>query len=234
MTRSRPQILMALDTSTRTTGLAIYDGVQVLYEAVWFSRDHHTAELAPAIADALSRCALKAADLGAIGVALGPGSFTGLRIGLAFAKGLSLAQNLAVVGTGSLEPLALAQPMLAPNLAAVLRAGRGRLAVGWYQAAKDGWRSTNKLEVLTAPELADRVDSLTQVCGELFEEERRLLKSKRKIILLASPASSLRRPSFLAELAWQRWQAGQVDDAASLVPIYLHYNAPIPGGISAG
>jgi tRNA threonylcarbamoyladenosine biosynthesis protein TsaB len=114
-------------------------------------------------------------------------------------------------------------------LAAVLRAGRGRLAVGWYQAEDDAWQPAAPIEVLTPAELSDRIQTPTQVCGELDETERRLIGRKRKLVLLASPAHSLRRPGFLAELGWQRWQAGLVDDPATLAPVYLHYNDPIPG-----
>ena len=232
MTRSRPQILLSIDTSTRLVGLAVYDGVQVLGEMSWVSHDHHTVELAPAIAGLLARCGVNAVDLGALGVALGPGSFTGLRIGLALAKGMALAQNLPIVGLPSLDVLAASQPVEAPLLAAVLRAGRGRLAVGWYQVQQGGWKPAGRIEVLTPEALAERIQEPTWVCGELDDEERRLLGRKRKNVLLASPAQALRRPSFLAELAWRRWQAGQVDDPALLSPVYLHYNEPIPGGIS--
>ncbi len=232
MTRSRPQIVLAIDTSTRLVGLAVYDGVQVLGEMSWVSHDHHTVELAPAIAGLLARCGVNAVDLGALGVALGPGSFTGLRIGLALAKGMALAQNLPIVGLPSLDVLAASQPVEAPLLAAVLRAGRGRLAVGWYQVQKGAWKPAGRIEVLTPEALAERIQEPTWVCGELDDEERRLLGRKRKNVLLASPAQAVRRPSFLAELAWRRWQAGQVDDPALLSPVYLHYNEPIPGGIT--
>jgi tRNA threonylcarbamoyladenosine biosynthesis protein TsaB len=233
VTRSRPQIVLSIDTSTRLVGLAVYDGVQVMGEMTWVSHDHHTVELAPAIDELLGRCAVSAADLGALGVALGPGSFTGLRIGLALAKGLALAQNLPIVGLPSLDVLAASQPVETTNLAAALRAGRGRLAVGWYKVSGGSWKSSGQIEVLTPEELSERIQDPTWVCGELDEEERRLLSRKRKNIFLASPAQSVRRPSFLAELAWRRWQAGQVDDPAGLSPIYLHYNDPIPGGTSS-
>ena len=83
--------------------------------------------------------------------------------------------------------------------------------------------------MLTPDELVERIQTPTMVCGELTESERRLLRRNRKFVFLASPALSLRRPSFLAELAWQKWQAGQADNPASLAPIYLHYNEAIPG-----
>jgi tRNA threonylcarbamoyladenosine biosynthesis protein TsaB len=232
VTRSRPQILLSIDTSTRGVGLAVYDGIQVLGEVAWVSHDHHTVELAPAIVDLLGRCAVAASDLGALGVAIGPGSFTGLRIGLALAKGLALAQNLPIVGIPSLDVLAASQPVVTNRLAAILRAGRGRLAVGWYEAQDGAWQPAGNIEVLTPESLNERIQDPTWVCGELSDDERRLLGRRRKTVLLASPAQSLRRPAYLAELAWRRWQAGQVDDPAALSPIYLHYNDPIPGGIS--
>jgi tRNA threonylcarbamoyladenosine biosynthesis protein TsaB len=85
------------------------------------------------------------------------------------------------------------------------------------------------LEVLDAPTLAERIQQPTQVCGELTAEVRQILGRKRKLVILSSPAQSLRRAGFLAEWAWRRWQAGQVDDPVSLAPIYLHIGEPIPG-----
>jgi tRNA threonylcarbamoyladenosine biosynthesis protein TsaB len=221
-------MLLALDTSTRIVGIAVYDGVQVLSEMVWVSQDHHSVELAPAVENILKHSGMNVSQLQALAVAIGPGSFTGLRIGLAFAKGLALVRHIPLVGIPTLDALAAAQPVLDMGLVAVLRAGRGRLAVGWYNAMNNAWQPAKPIEVLTTSELAGQIEAPTLVCGELLEEERRLLARKRKVVTLASPAQSLRRPSFLAELAWRRWQAGQVDDPATLVPVYLHYKEAIP------
>jgi tRNA threonylcarbamoyladenosine biosynthesis protein TsaB len=186
-------------------------------------------ELAPAVAEALQRCGLNASALRALGVAIGPGSFTGVRIGLALAKGMALAQHIPLVGIPTLDVIAAAQPVQDIPLAAVLQAGRGRLAVRWYRAEAGAWQPQGTFEVLDALTLAERVQQPTQVCGELTEEERQILGRKRKLVVLPSPAHSLRRAGFLAELAWRRWQAGQVDDPVTLAPIYLHIGEPIPG-----
>jgi tRNA threonylcarbamoyladenosine biosynthesis protein TsaB len=222
-------MLLAIDTSTRTMGLALYDGEQVLSEASWLSRDHHSVELAPAVAEMLGRAGCKATDLKALSVAIGPGSFTALRIGLALAKGLALVHRSVVVGIPSLDILAAAQPVSTATLAAVLHAGRGRLACGWYRAVEGRWVSEEKIEVLSPQDLSSRIHSPTQICGELDEAARRLLVRKRVNVQLASPALCVRRPAVLAELAWQRFQDGQMDNPATLSPIYLHYNDPIPG-----
>lgn len=221
-------MLLALDTSTRYIGLALYDGVRVLSETVWASADHHTVEMAPAVAETLTRTGVTMNDLRALAVATGPGSFTGLRIGMALGKGIALARRLPMIGIPTLDILAAAQPVQDASLAAILQAGRGRLATGWYRAEKGAWISTGEPVVLTVEALSRRIQQPTLVCGELTEDERRILGRKRKNVLLASPAQSLRRPAILAELAWQRWQAGQVDDPATLAPTYLHYNEPIP------
>lgn len=216
-------MLLAIDTSTRYVGVALYNGAQVISEEVWTSRDYHTVELAPAVAQMMERAGVGVAELRAIAVATGPGSFTGLRIGLALAKGICLARHLPLIGVPTLDIMAAAQPRKELPLAAAVRAGRGRLAVGWYQATPDGWQSANDIEVLTIQKLSGKITQPTMVCGEFTAEERQLLGRKRVNVILSSPAQSLRRPSYLAELGWRRWQAGQVDDPASLSPIYLQY-----------
>ena len=126
-------MLLAVDTSTRTVGVALYDGSQVLSESVWTSRDYHTVELAPAVARVLARAGIAVANLQALAVATGPGSFTGLRVGLALVKGLSLAAHLPVLGIPSLDVLAEAQPVKVRRLcypAGGARAARGRLVPG--------------------------------------------------------------------------------------------------------
>jgi tRNA threonylcarbamoyladenosine biosynthesis protein TsaB len=222
-------VLLALDTSTKVLGLALYDGTKLVCEVSWVCGDHHTVELAPAIDEAFKRCGLSVSVLQALGVAIGPGSFTGVRIGLALAKGMALAQHLPLVGIPTLDILAASQPVQDIQLAAVLQAGRGRLAVGWYRAETGKWRSQGDAEVLDASSLAERIQQPTRVCGELTLEERTIFWHKRKLVALPSPAQSLRRAGFLAELAWRRWQAGKVDDPVSLAPIYLHIGEPIPG-----
>jgi hypothetical protein len=82
--------------------------------------------------------------------------------------------------------------------------------------------------VTTAETLAAEITSSALLTGELTAAERQLFLKNDKI-LLASPAAAARRPGTLAELAYRRWQLGQIDPAASLAPIYLHIGDPIPG-----
>jgi tRNA threonylcarbamoyladenosine biosynthesis protein TsaB len=222
-------MLLAIDTSTRQVGVAIYDGNTILAESTWISQDYHTAELAPAVQYILKHAGIEASSLKALAVATGPGSFTGLRIGMALAKGIALACRLPVIGVPSLDVVAYGQPVLDLPLAAVLSAGRKRLAVGWYQAHEHSWQPSGQVEVMDVQALSERIQSPTLVCGELTEEDRRLLGRRYRNVHMTSPARSMRRPSYLAEIGYRRWLRGKVNDPATLAPIYLHVGQPIPG-----
>jgi len=221
-------MLLAVDTSTAQIGLALYDGARLNAEYAWRSSQRHTVELAPAISDLLARCGFSMEDVRVLGVALGPGSFTSLRVGLALVKGLALARHLPLIGIPTLDILAAAQPSSKFPLVVAIQAGRGRLAVGWYKSSKNGWQAKGPARVVTVEALIDEIESPSIVCGELTADERQRFEGKKTNVHLASPAQSVRRPAVLAELAWARWQAGKVDDEASLAPIYLHVAEPVP------
>lgn len=215
-------MLLAVDTSTAQVGLALYDGAQVLGEMTWTTKRHHTTELAPALAGLLSRSGNTMDMVNALAVAIGPGSFTSLRVGLAFVKGLALARHIPIVGVHTLDIIAAAQPLGKHPLIAVLQAGRTRLAYSLYKSQKKEWQVEGELRSGTIDELMTQIESPTYVAGELSSEDRLHLSKKNKNVILASPANSVRRPAVLAELAWARVKENNVDDAAALAPIYLH------------
>ena len=215
-------MLLAIDTSTAQVGLALYDGNQILSEMTWTTRQHHTTELAPALSGLLNRCGVPMDMVSALGVAVGPGSFTSLRVGLSLVKGIALARHIPVIGISTMDIIAAVQPAGKHPLAVVIQAGRKRIAVGWYKCLKNEWQAEGEVKGATIDELADEIESPTYVAGELSSDDRSRLARKRVNILLASPVYCIRRPSILADLAWERWQKNEVDDAATLAPVYLH------------
>ena len=219
-------MLLAVDTSNEWMGLAVYDGKQVIGERAWKSGQHHTVELAPAIQELLASKNLKMENITAVGVAIGPGSFTSLRVGLALAKGIAFARNIPLIGIPTLDILARAQPESELPLAVAIGAGRGRYALGWYKNVEDVWQAEGPARVVPAQAINDEVASPSLVCGEFTGEVRQEIESNQNA-RLASPEDSQRKPAMLAKLAWARFQHGDADDAASLAPIYLHTAAPI-------
>ncbi len=213
-------MLLAIDTSTSMTGIALYDGERVLAECTWQGPGYQTVELAPEIGLLLRRVGHKTADVRAIAVATGPGSFTGLRIGIALAKGLALSGGRELIGIPTMDVLAEAQAKLDTRLFVVLEAGRSRVAGMWYKWGRAGWQSDGELQLVSQEQLPEVISEEAYVCGELNKEVRKLLR-KEAHIKQASPANCHRRPGFLAELGWNRWRKGENSDPRTLSPIYI-------------
>jgi tRNA threonylcarbamoyladenosine biosynthesis protein TsaB len=218
-------MLLAIDSATRMAGLALYDpsSGRILGEEAWYSMDNHSVELMPRLVRLLDQQGVSAGDLTGLGVSLGPGSFTGLRSGLGVAKGLALACSIPLVGVPTLD--VVAQPHFAQRLPiwAILQAGRGRICAGYYLRKRGRWRRRGSYQLTTLDELCDQVERTTLFCGEIEAQGAELIRHRLgTAATVATPASSLRRAGYLAELAWGRLSVGDRDDAATLSPIYLH------------
>ncbi len=214
-------MILAIDTSTQWMGISLFDGCLILYEKVWKTNRRHTVELSSAIENALLDTGTDRQDLNGVAVALGPGSFTSLRIGLAVAKGLSLSLHIPLIGVPSLDITARGIPAQDTDLICLLRAGRGRFAAMKYINQEGKWESSGELLVVSAHELEKSINSRTLVCGEMDSDEKKILSRRWRNIQLADPPHNIRRPSILANIAYERFIVEDFDDAASASPIYL-------------
>jgi len=222
-------MILAIDSSTQWLSVALYDAAEEVFpfEKTWRSTRRHTIELAPAVAEILNEVGATIHDLQALAVATGPGSFTSLRIGLAFAKGMALANHIALIGVPSLDILAFSHPAADLPLICVLQAGRDKLAACRY-FYQEQWIAQGDPFVLTPQELSEEIETETLICGEMNAEERKIIGRKWKKAHLCSPSGSVRRAAWLAELAAQKLMQGKIDDPMPLAPIYLHTANPIP------
>ncbi len=217
-------MLLAIDTATRMAGLALYDHVSnwILGEETWHSVNNHTVELMPRLAHLLKQQGISPADLTGLAVSLGPGSFTGLRIGLGVSKGLALARKLPLVGIPTLDVVAQAHMSQQLPIWAVLEAGRGRFCVGQYACRSGNWHRRGAYQLATMEAICDQIKEPSLICGEIRAPDAALIRRKLgPSVTVASPAASLRRAAYLAELGWKRLARGDTDDAATLAPIYL-------------
>jgi len=219
---ARDAVILAIDTATAIAGLALYSERRVLAEECWHTRGNHTVELMPALGRMMERQNMKPADLGGLVVSVGPGSFTGMRIGLAVAKGLAISLNIPLVGIPTLDALAYAHAPLRLPTWAVVEAGRGRYCAAMYGIQRGEWQRGTPYKIAVLEDLAPDGHRKTLYCGELDAAAmEKLRESFADLAVLPSPASTLRRPAFLAELGWKRLVAGEQDDIAALSPIYL-------------
>ncbi len=217
--------VLAIDTATELASVALYDCQNgPIAESTWRTTMNHTVELMPTIVQMLERQGLTPEQLDGLSVALGPGSFTGLRIGLSVAKGFCLSLGMPIVGIPTLDVVAYAHYGQNLPICAIIQAGRGRMCMAFYKRLESGWQRLTDYRLATIDELSNEVESPTLFCGEIDGSLTEVLQAhlgQRAIV--ASPASSLRRASHLAELGCHRLQSGNVDDLITLEPLYLHH-----------
>jgi len=227
-------MLLALDTATTTASIALYDldADLLLAEMTWQARRRQTQELTPAIQDLLARMDAAPADLTALAATTGPGSFTGVRIGISTAKGIALGlpalpaliglPTLSVTAAPWLDVAAKLSP--APRVVACIQAGRGRY----------NWAEFSPANPLHRPGAADhragRAEEFAAALGILADPV--WLAGEVGADLAAAVAGlahvrvvdnsfGLRRAGHLARLAALHLAAGHGDDLASFQPLYL-------------
>jgi tRNA threonylcarbamoyladenosine biosynthesis protein TsaB len=213
-------IILALDTCLSACSAAVLRDGEVLASRVEVMARGHQERLAGLVSDVLAEAGLIFADLTRIAVTVGPGSFTGLRVGLAFAKGLGSALGLPVIGIGTLE--AMGAPLAGePGLVAVvLEAKRGQV---YFQAFERG-------HALTAP-AGLNIDAAGALLVELSRTGAvTLVGSGTDHLAPLTPSARVERsdqvdPVFVAQLAAMRRPSPPR-------PLYLRApDAKLPGGI---
>jgi tRNA threonylcarbamoyladenosine biosynthesis protein TsaB len=216
-------MLLAIDTATRVASIALYQPDQVLAEHTWRTNDNHTVELMPGLVEMLRRQGAEPSRLDGVAIALGPGSFTGLRSGLAVAKALASSVEITLLGIPTLDILPYAVREMSLPIWSVIQAGRGRICYAEYRHDSGDWFRESDIEVGTTAELIERVHGFAVMCGELGRADIEAIRSHLgDAVVITPPAYALRRAGFLADLAWRRLERGERDDIVTLSPIYMH------------
>lgn len=219
-------LLVALETATDVCSVALMQEGDLLGECSLYLPRTHGRNLAPLLGDMMRRADTSPAALNAVVVSMGPGSYTGLRIGVSTAKGLALASGADLVGVPTLEALAVGMAGAADfgDLLAPCLASRGNeVYVAFYEAG-DGNTVHPKTEPASLPADALR-DRLTDI------NARRLWiagPGRSRLASLAEGNAAVKvvtglTPSaaWVAHLGHQSWQAGRLDDVATFEPFYL-------------
>lgn len=214
------RLLLAIDTSTTQAGLALYDGA-LLAELTWPAGRHGSQTVLVEIERLLALAERGVGDLSAVAVALGPGSFSALRVGMSLAKGLAFAAGCALVGIPTLDVVSYPHRHAGQLVWAVLDAGRGRVVAAPYMTRRGDWAAAGPPFHGPVGPLVERITGPALVSGEVPPAMIDALRDRPHVIVL-TPALRLRRPGALAELGWARLLAGAVDDPVALEPLYLH------------
>ena len=214
---------LSIDTSTRYAGAGLSEEGRLLAEYSWVSRQNHSVELLPAIDHLLKTNGATPKDLTCVFVAIGPGGFSALRVGLSTAKGLAVSLGIPLVALNTLEIEADPFSGLGMPVCAVLDAGRNEVAAAVY-TEEDGVLKTARDAWIAAPEeVCSSIErSPALFCGEGSSLlETALAERLGDGVVLAEHTPPTRRPGTLARMGYERLLKGERADVSTLEPFYL-------------
>lgn len=250
-------MLLALDTSTNFAAIALADGETLLAELNWRVGQHHGSETLERMRWLLSGQGVTMAQLDGLAVALGPGSFNGVRVALATAKSLAFALDIPLYGIPTLDISAWGARLSPDPIWSLLDAGRGEVYAARYQPGDPArtWapqppsaefgehtHAASAYQILSPEALAAQITGLVLFTGEWRPATHEALTGALSDRARFTSPLTGRRGAWLAELAQARATRVAADDPRALEPLYLRRPAitsstravVAPGGLAIG
>lgn len=215
--------VLAIETIGAGGSIAVADGERLLLARPLDERRRSAQTLSPAVAEVLREVGWRPADLRLIAVVVGPGSFTGLRVGVVTAKTLAYAVGAACVGLGSLETIAAQAPDDVAAVEVAIDAGRGEVYSAAFQRAAEGALVEARPTIIESNEVwLERLRPGAVVSGPALAKLAARLPGEVRPLdaALWGPQAAT-----AARLAWGRFQRGAVDDVWRLAPVYVRRSA---------
>nr|WP_315364423.1 tRNA (adenosine(37)-N6)-threonylcarbamoyltransferase complex dimerization subunit type 1 TsaB [Cytobacillus firmus] len=214
--------VLAIDTSNYPLGVALLDGDQVIGEYITNVKKNHSVRVMPAIDTLIKDCGVKPAELDKIVVAKGPGSYTGVRIGVTIAKTLAWTLNKPLVGVSSLEVYAASAGRYFNGVISPLfDARRGQIYTGLYQYREGQLVSLIKDQLLLSKDwaamLSEHQENVLFIGNDLPLHKDIFTELLKERAVFASPAEHNPRPAELALLGRDQ----EPEDVHSFVPNYI-------------
>ena len=213
--------LLGVESATLSGGVALLDGDRLLGEITLNIAITHSERLMSAVDRLLTDCGLAPADLDGLAVSVGPGSFTGLRVGIATVKALAMALDLPVAAVPTLDALASRLPFADAPVCPILDARKSEVYLSLYRW-RDGGMAREWDYLALPPELAAaRLDAPVILLGDGIEACRPWLDRLGAEARVAPAAQRMPSAASVAVLGRAALSAGEGVGADSLAPLYL-------------
>lgn len=216
--------VLAIDTTSNVATAAVVEDNLLLGERILNFKKTHSQKIMPMISELLGELELKAADIDVFAVANGPGSFTGLRIGVATIKALAHSVDKPVVGVSTLAAMAYNLPYCEHIIVPIMDARRNQVYTASYIWDEDGFKELSGDEAIS-------IEECVASCGEFLDTvfvgdgvavHRAYIEEQLGDRAHFVPASAaLQRASSVAMIAMEKAKNGEVMKYHELVPFYL-------------
>lgn len=215
---------LGIETSSLVSSVAVGDETRLLGELTVQAGLTHSEQLVPHIQLLLEQARLTGTDIDAVVVSIGPGSFTGLRIGLATAKALAYGWQKPILGIMTMDSMALNVPYCDRLISVMVDAQKKNIYEGRYRFTGSQLIAVQKPQVKSRAEALAELTALGEpvlLMGDGAVMARKELDALSPDLLLAPPALQIPRASSLLQAALPRLKAGEADDEMDLVPYYI-------------
>lgn len=222
--------ILALETSTLLGGVAIFDGASgLIAEAKMNVKTTHSERLMAAIDHIIEKASLQLRDIDVFAVSIGPGSFTGLRIGLSTAKGFSFAVGKPIVAVPTLAAFAWNFPFCRHPVCTLLDARKREVYAAVFRWESEGFRRVITERSATVEKVMEYVKNESELQNEsiLFAGEGALLyrelivRSAGGRALFPPPDKMIPSPANVAYIGLQKALRGEFSEPIGLVPLYI-------------
>lgn len=216
--------ILAMDTSTIVSSVAIASEEKLLAELTIETKMTHSETLVPHIAQALDMAGLERSDLDAVAVTIGPGSFTGLRIGLATAKGISYSLGLPIVGVPTLEALAYKCPVPGVHIIPLIDAQKGNAYAAHYTWENGHMVEKRSVEVMSLQEVLEycgSIDGNVVLLGDAARKKIARAGELPKNTEIAPMQCIMPDAACVAKRAMDLMAEGKIGSVMDMEPIYI-------------
>ncbi len=211
-------IYLSLETSSQICASALTDDEQLIAEHRTNIRNIHSAQLYPMIRDLLKSVSIEMQKVQAIAVSTGPGSFTGLRIGLSAAKGLAMGLGIPIIGVPTLQGLATHAPLKDGIICTLIRARADEYYVALYSRENFKDSLLRDIEIQSPAKLLETIPDGACLIGHI--DQLAEIKTFQKRFLFAPSEHNLLSAFSVARIACNKFRHGDIEDVHSLEPMY--------------
>jgi len=187
---------------------------------VWRSSHNETVELIPNLVRLLKQSRVEADLLQTIFVAIGPGRFNSLRVGLGIAKSLAFSLDIPLISIGTLNVMAYPFANTKLQVCPIQQASQNAIATATYQQSNT-WHCTKPAYLTTLELLCQQIEQQTLFCGEIDGDMANRIEQHLGPLAVIPKIADISHTASLAALGWKRFINGQQDNIATLQPLYL-------------
>jgi len=214
--------ILALDTATRSCSVAIVDDHSIMAELTSASAQTHTIHLIEMVQQVVDRSGLTLSEIDGFAVGRGPGSFTGLRIGISTIKALAVASGRPVVGVCDLDALAMQAAIPSNLICPLMDARKGEVYFSRYHIQNGILQQTAPARVSPLDEALSTIHTDCMFIGEGARIYRQKISEKvGRYASFAGPGQNTIRAATIGRLSVNRFKNADTDDIARLVPEYI-------------